>query len=282
MKTLTLQSNIQQITRLQRELQADGQLGPLLIAVSGGNGQLLFEFDDAFDSADETYLRFTFLTNFVDVNNDADFQPKIIDFAITDAKKKDFRNIDYNKEVTQYWYRTDLWGQGSQKGLLLGVDYFSDEQKTDLVLKVRVIYVQDAFGNLVSKQTARTWVNRNGTDNDEVKGHDNVKVYTPLQSRNATDRRRRNIIKQLEGDLIGLLLTAAGDDPEQQGLNLNLGVEFLTFMANEIDIFYKSGNPANMVSKIQEQATIDQFPFLLLEVAPGYTAQQFIIDGVTY
>lgn len=287
MKQLILDSAIVYTDRLNRELKEDAQLGPVYSGLAGpftenSVQKIKFYFEDEFDSANETYLRFTFLPAFVDEDNAEDYVPKIIDFAVADAKKKDFQNIDYTKEVTHYWYRNDIWGNGNEKGLLLGVDYFSDEARTDLVLKVRIQYVQDVFGNLVSKQTERIWVNRNGTDNEDTKIRDNVKIYTPLQSRNATDRRRKNIIQQLEGDLITLLLAAAAGDPAQQGVNLNLGVQFLTAAADSINVFYRSGNPADIIAFVQDADTVTAFPFLLMEVAPSYTAQQFIIDGISY
>ena len=282
MKIIQVNRRIENGERLHREIQKDETLKDHYISFTTQGDIITFYMEDTLDSPGESYLFFDFVPNFVDENNNSDFEPKIYDYVLPEASNSYFQNIDYNNEVNQYWYRTEIWGENSEKGLLLGVDYFSDAEKTDLILKVRVSYEQDVFGNLVSKQTTRTWVNRNGEDNDNIKSRSNRKIYSPLQSRNATDRRRKNIVQQLEGQLIDLLLEAAGNEPEAQGINLNLGVQFLTAASDSINTFYRSGNPSDIITFVSAAGTIASFPFLLIEVAPGYTAQQFIIDGVTY
>lgn len=281
MKSVQITKTVVNLLRLSRELSQDGILGPHFDYFDYNKGVFLFHFFDTFESDDETYLRFTFLPNFVDVDDNADWEPRIYDYAIVDSKKRYFQNINYLNEVSIYWHRRETWGSGNEKGLLLKVEYFADEEMTELVLEVEVSYQQDPFGNLVSKNTVRTWYLRNGTPHPDKKQKPSPKLYTPTESRKATMRRRENVVAQLEGQLIDML-----KDPEatleEQAASLTLGVQFLTAISSELNQFLNSGNIAGISTFVQEPSNQANFPFLLLELAPGYPVWQFIIDGVTY
>lgn len=280
MKTVQVTKQIENHFRLHREIKADETLSPLLIDLVIDGDKLTFYFEDAFDSANETYLRFTFLENFVDEDNEDDFQVRIYDFVTRDIKKH-FHNINYKNEVNFYWFRQETWGTGSNKGLLEQVDYFSDPEKQNLILRVEVEYVQDQFGNLFSKNTVRRWVMNNGEFHPEAKEKPSPKIYTPTESRQATMRRRQNIVAQLEAQLIQLLTDPEATLEENQA-SLTLGVQFLTAVSSELNEFYNSGNITGIVTFVNNPLNHVTFPFLLTEVAPTYTVAQFIIDGVTY
>lgn len=281
MKTIIANKIVTNVGRLSREIQEDSILGPLYVSMAGGNGKFIFNFNDAFDSADESYLLTDFLLNFDDVDDSELKTPKIYDYVEGDARRKHFHVIDYHKDVNVYWYREDTWGIGNEKGLLRMVEYFSDEEKTNKVLEVQIDYIQDPFGNLVSKNTVRKWYNRDGSINSEIKQKPSPKIYTPTQSRQATARRRENVVAQLEAQLIGML-----QDPEatveEQAASLTLGVQFLTAVSPELNEFLNSGNITGIAIFVQDPSNQVTFPFLLAQVAPGYFVWQFIIDGVTY
>jgi len=108
------------------------------------------------------------VSNFQD--NDVELQvPKIISIAKAEAKSKHFHNIDYKKELTSSLIpkRTTMQGE------VVKVDWYKsldqDGNPTDLVLTVDIVYTRDESGFATYRTTTRTWINEDGSENDDRK-----------------------------------------------------------------------------------------------------------------
>lgn len=239
MKTVNIQSDIQFLDRLDRELKEDPTMGPnykYLADVPGDVPSIDFTFEDAFDSADETYLRFTFLPNFVDEDNSADFVPKIYDFINYNSKDAFFHDLNYIIETSQSLYpkRTMQFGE------IVKVEWFSDVSLTDKVLEVDIQYNRDAAGFAINRTTTRKWLMRNG------QFHPDFKVTTKRYDLNLEDqisegiRRRENIINSLQIPTMGFMIEVLS--PMSQGEILLMGRNFMDDLELEFQKFIKNSS----------------------------------------
>jgi len=137
------------------------------IVLKFGSDSLRFTLSEALTSQEETDLD-NLIVNFND-NDPSLAVPKIYAFAKEEAASKHFHNINYKKELNQSLIpkRTIVKGEVTQ------VDWYSalnaSMEPENLIIRVIVGYTRDATGFATSRVTTRTWINEDGSDNEETK-----------------------------------------------------------------------------------------------------------------
>lgn len=202
-------------------------------------------------------------------------EPKIFDYLVD--KGKPLHSIDHNIDLTITPRKKEVYGTTlAEKGLLKKKEYYSDDAFSDLLFYIDYDYQKDAFGYLTHQSVKLTWINKDNQDNSLIKDK-GFNQLSPSESRIATRKRRESVVYMLESSLIELLMAAPGGAE-----NLQTGAEFMAAASPSIEKFYNSGLPDDVAAFVNDSGTQATYPFLLMEVTPGYTVAQFIIDGVTY
>jgi len=168
------------------------------IVVMFGIDDLRFTLSEVLTAQEETDLD-TFLAAFVDENPE-DKIPKIIDLAKSEAKSKHFHNIIYtsNKELKSSLIpkRTVVKGEVTKVEWYRTLD--ANMAPTDLVLVSDITYTRDATGFAQFRSTNRTYINRDGTENIEVKN--SQKYYFVNLSDMITEgyKRRKLLVESMQ------------------------------------------------------------------------------------
>lgn len=206
-------------------------------------------------------------------------EPRIIALQIDDSGAH-FHKINYKKDLVLSLQKTITFGD---PGLMTLAEYFEDKEKTIRVLNVSRQYQIDPLsGKLIAKKTTRVYFNEDDSENEEIKQPESWYFYTPEESRNATHRRRTNITNKLEADMLNLLVQSAGGDPTATQASVQLGAAFIAELSPAINTFHLSGNTQAIVDFLNFEGTMAAYQFLSAPIAPGVTAKDFIIAGVTY
>lgn len=201
--------------------------------------------------------------------------PVIYDYLLD--KSIDLLAVDHYKDLTVTPRVKETYGTGaSDKGLLLKKEYFADDAHQILLFYVDYDYIKSQFGHLTHQKVIVSFVDQDGNDTEFIKDK-GFCAYSPKEGREATRKRREAVIFLLEESLISLLSQAPGGEA-----NLVLGAQFMEAASPAISGFMNSGLKEAIETFVSDGATISQFDFLMMELAPGYTVSQFIIDGVTY
>lgn len=291
MKSVELNIRINNPTRLIRELSSDETLGQHNPGLSTFKEKTIFHFDDTFDSADETYLRFTFIDNFTDENNENDFTPKILSMKNSRIQERDFREINYKTELSQSLFpkRTSIQGE------IQRVEWYSDEDMTNKVLDVAITYERDPFGLATSRSTVRKWV----MNNDQY--HEDIKTTKKRYNINLEDqivegkRRRGNIVNSIQLPTMAFMVESMTVAPYNLSPTaiLLMGRDFLDRHETEFSKFIDSSSSVtdftdpnfgkkNVVIAIEQAAlSTDQW----LKETPGQlggaTIEQYLIGQFT-
>lgn len=132
-----------------------------------GDDKLIFVVTQSLTPLEEIDLD-AFLDAFVDTDPSLKI-PKIYSMTKGEASAKHFHNIDYKKELTSSLIpkRTTMQGE------VVKVDWYKsldqDGNPTDLVLTVDIVYTRDESGFATYRTTTRTWINEDGSENDDKK-----------------------------------------------------------------------------------------------------------------
>ena len=127
----------------------------------------------------------------------------------------DFRDLDYTIK-NLFPERTFIQGE------LQKVEWFSDEALTNKILIVDIVYTRDPYGFATSRDTVRTWVNSDDTNNPKTKI--TKKNYSPLEMIKEGKARRGNIVDGIQLPTMSFMLETMSEDP---GIILLMGREFL-------------------------------------------------------
>lgn len=157
--------NISNLNKFQDD--AIALISKVICVIKFNDDDLRFTLSEELTAQEEQDLD-DLVNNFSD--NDVELQvPKIISIAKAEAKSKHFHNIDYKKELTSSLIpkRTALQGE------IVKVDWYKsldqDGNPTDLVLTVDIVYTRDESGFATYRTTTRTWINEDGSENDDKK-----------------------------------------------------------------------------------------------------------------
>lgn len=121
-------------------------------------------------------------------------KPKILSLTRNNVGDKDFRDIDYKKElnITLYPKRTFV------KGELQLVQWFSDSQLQNEIIRVEIVYTRDYFGFAQSRVTTRKWMNEDGSFNELTKVTYKNYTINPVEQIIEGKTRRENIVNGVQ------------------------------------------------------------------------------------
>lgn len=124
------------------------------------------------------------------------------------------------------------------QGELQAVDWYSDIEKKDLVLKVRIEYTRDPLGFALTRTTTRTWLREDGTEHEWTKI--SIKEYDMLAQINEGIRRRGNIVKGIQKPVLGMMIQTIQDKSATEVILM--GREFLKKYQSDFTAFQNDSN----------------------------------------
>lgn len=112
--------------------------------------------------------------------------------------KSNFQEIDY---TILNFFPKRFFTQGE----LRKVEWYSDQECTDMVLVVEIVYMRDSLGFALTRETTRTWVNNDNSLNPVTKV--TVKDYTLNQGESSKEgkRRRGTLVDNLESPILNAM-----------------------------------------------------------------------------
>lgn len=165
--------------------------------------------------------------------NTEEYGPKILKFVEQESQNKHYLAIDYKVQTltSLYPHRTFLLGE------LKVVDWYSDFQKTDLVLKTEIAYTRDVFGFATNRTTTRTWYDTDGRALPEQKI--TFKVYSSLEMIKEGKRRRGNIVDGVQLPVFSFLQEVMAQEPYNKGPSeiLLIGRDFMDRFEDKLNKF---------------------------------------------
>jgi len=243
-------------------------------------------------TSEELTLYFTDLVDstvaaFVDTDLEQK-EPKIYDYVCPSLNGKHFAAIDYKMELT-----TSLFPKRTvAKGEVTRVDWYADVELTNLILKVDINYTREATGFAGYRDTVRTWINKDGTENEVTK---TTKKYYNI---NHVDqiiegiRRRSLLVRSIQMPVLSMMVEALMPLGYSQDAVLLRGREFLDEYEEEFDRFINNSSsitdPADpnfgkktVAVKLEEEARVTYTEWL--DKAPAsmgglVTIRQYLVS----
>lgn len=133
------------------------------------------------------------------------------------------------------------------KGELIKVEWYADEEKTDLVIVVDIVYERDPLGFATRRTTTRTWIREDGTEATPKKV--TIKAYSDdmLSQIEEGQRRRGNLVKGIQMPVMGMLIAtipakSGESEVERQGRIVLLGRKFLSDNKQYFTAFTEDSN----------------------------------------
>ena len=226
--------NILDLNRFNEDVKA--ALGKVIIVVKEGDDQLRFQLSEALTGSEDSQLD-DLVADFIDENPDLKI-PKIVDIAKAEAKSKHFHNIDYRKEISGSLFpkRTKVQGE------IVKVEWFRDKELTDLYLRVDISYTRDTIGTALERETTRTWINRDGSENSDTKVTEKSYIINQEDQTAEGKRRRENIVNGLEFPVLAMMMEVLIPTGLSQQAVLLKGKAFLDDFEGEFDRFIKNSS----------------------------------------
>ncbi len=205
--------------------------------------------------------------------------PRIIGLQIEDSGNH-FHKINYKKDL-KHSLQKDLFFE--TPGLLTRVEYFEDNEKNIPVLTIHREYtVEPNTRAIQAKRTKRVYFCEDGTEHPEIKDG-GWYMYTPGESRQATHRRRVNIVNTIEADLVSLLSALAGPDVEALKQSMNMAAELMSQLSTSVNRFFLSGDASEVITTVNDPLVQISYPFLAATIpGTGATGAQYITAKLTY
>lgn len=206
---------------------------------------------------------------------------------------RDHRQINYKSGLLDRLHRyvdyTDptYWKRGEYRR----VEYYLTPARVTKVIDVVIEYARQPNGLLAminpaaqwgdpdffGRRTVRTWYRADGTPHPDVKI--TVKTYDAVESGDEGERRRGNVMKQLQYDVLIMLVytETAGDVAAAEAI----GMAYLAKYENEISNYVATGDQTIAAGVAADTETwldngLDNPPFGL----PGVTIRDVILDSL--
>jgi len=202
---------------------------------------------------------------------------RIYRFIQVNNHDKDIAPIDHNYNTgltTTLWPKRDF-----SSGELYRVCWFADQAKTEIVIKVDIVYNRDPLGFPIDRTTTRTWFREDGTEATPTKM--TVKEYYAdpiLQLKEGVTRRgnlRTNLIANVMGMMMAVVPLLSGEtEAERQARVVLLGRNFLALYKKEFNDFVDDSNKAIINLVLQAQDFWLELPNPL---APTTTIRDYVI-----
>ena len=186
--------NIQDLNRFNEDCKAHN--AKILIVLKFGVDNLRFDLSEPFTVQEHTDLD-AYIATFVD-SNPEDKIPRIYSIVKGEAGAKHFHNIDYKKELSQALIPKRSVSQGE----VTQVDWYEALNSSMVpeghVLKVVIVYQRDSSGFALSRSTVRTWINEDGTENDESKITNKYYFVNPSDMIDEGLKRRKLLVSSIQ------------------------------------------------------------------------------------
>jgi hypothetical protein len=189
-----IKPGVQFTETLDRWLKAYNGVGPKIDGIGYDDPHLFVYTNSALDGSDLGNLEAA-LRDYVD-EDDSDTITPIIYNYVTDrvVRSKHHSEIDYKVELNQSLFplRTIVEGEVQR------VDWYADQQFSIPVIRTEIAYVRDTAGFALSRQTVRSWYNKDGSLNPDTKTTNKLYYTDPVLMIQEGIRRRRNIIDEMK------------------------------------------------------------------------------------
>lgn len=188
--------NILDLNRFNDEVKV--AIPKVQIVLKFSEDDLRFTVSSNWGSSDDTALD-SFISSFVDVDPE-DKIPKIIDLAKSEAKGKHFHNIIYtsNKELISSLVPVRENIQGEVRRVVWYRTLDANQLPIDPVIEVDIAYTRDTTGFALFRTTARTYINRDGTSNPEIKYSQKFYFVNPDDMIDEGIKRRSLLVKSIK------------------------------------------------------------------------------------
>lgn len=191
----TATKTIQDITRLQ-DVLVDLDIG--IQNVIGEGADLKIRSDEPLTISQQDLVLET-IENFQDSDPDQKL-PKIYDLVNGSTRQKHFHDINYKNELKSG--STLIPVRTVEKGEVKRVDWFlnidENQQPVNLILKVEIDYTRDTTGFATFRITTRTWVNRDGSLNEETKVTPKYYFVNPSDMISEGYKRRKLLVQSIQ------------------------------------------------------------------------------------
>lgn len=174
-----------------------------------------------------------FLLEFVDSDPNLKI-PKIYD--LTNSTAKHFHDIDYVIEVRLFPKRTVV------KGEVVSVSWFSDEAMSDLALRADISYVRDGAGFALYRTVTRTWINRDGSENEEKKITKKIYFHNPSDMISEGLKRRKLLVNSVQIPTLTFMMEALIPEGKTNTEVLFMGRRFLDDYALDFTKFIENSS----------------------------------------
>jgi hypothetical protein len=219
-----------------------------------GEDQLRLTLTEALTELEDTALD-AFVASFID-SDPEDKIPLIVDLVHPHARAKHFWGMQYTGstdlivplhpkrvtvkgEVTQVtWYRDAVFNGAS-------VDL------TTPVLRADIAYTRTAAGFALWRVVNRTWFNRDGSENTEVKTTQKFYIINPNETMDEGTKRRRNLVQSVQAPVIEMMKQVLMPLGYDEASVLTHGSRFLDEYEDEFSKFVSNS------SKVTDPASPD-------------------------
>lgn len=156
-------------------------------------------------------------------------QPRIYALCDVGLQKLDFRDIDY---TIKNLFPKRVFSQGE----LQSVEWYIESTFQTKVLKAEMSYTRDGNGFATYRETLRTWINEDDSENPLTKL--TSKFYTPLEMIQEGKRRRGNIVDGVQIPTLSFMLETMVNPPTvTQDMVLLIGRDFMDRFEDEFNKF---------------------------------------------
>ncbi len=163
-----------------------------------GDDSLRFNISEELTEQEDLDLD-AFIAGFIDENPE-DRIPKIYDIVQGEARHKHHHNIDYKKDISSGM--TLIPKRTVTKGEVTKVDWYktldANQVPQDKVLTVDITYTRDATGFATFRTTARTWINRDGSENPDKKYTSKFYFVNPSDMITEGYKRRKLLVQSIQ------------------------------------------------------------------------------------
>lgn len=194
MITITKTKNVLDVNKLNTEVIALNAKIQYVIKI--GDDQLRFTLSSPLITAEDVAID-NFLIGFVDQDPE-DKIPAMYDIVKMEAKGKHHHNIDYKKEIMSSLIpvRTVI------KGEVQNVSWYKELDVSlvpiNKIINVDITYTRDTNGFATSRLTSRTWINRDGSNNSEVKTTNKYYFINPADMIVEGTKRRSLLVSYIQ------------------------------------------------------------------------------------
>jgi hypothetical protein len=197
------------------------------------------------------------------------------------------KHYNLNEAPVEHDYKTGLSTnlfpkRFFNKGELYKTEWYADEEFTDLIINVDIVYTRDHIGFPLYRNTTRTWYMENGDP------HPTTKITKKIYSNDLTDqinegiKRRQNLYNGIQMPIVGMMM---GSMPPLEGESvkdwqervLRIGRNFLAQYKEQFTAFIEESNA--VIYKVLEES---QEKWLDFPNGYGGTIREYILNQFDY